>query len=538
MRTRLRRPRATLAPAGRTRLRRPRAAAAAAGVLLAGGAGLAVALSGCGALGGIVPGLLDGGRVDTVGTVEFGRPLAVPPLDEGELDASGTRVFDLTAQAGTTEFTTGKQTPTWGFNGSYLGPTLVANRGETVRVDVHNDLPEATTVHWHGMHLPARMDGGPHQPIAPGATWSPEWTIDQPAATLWYHPHPHGQTETHVARGLAGMFLVRDPAEAALALPRNYGVDDIPLIVQDKRFTADGAFDDGTRGFVGALGDTLLVNGTLGPFLDVTTQTVRLRLLNASTARSYDFGFADDRTFQLIASDGGLLDAPVPATRIRLSPGERAEIVVRFVPGETTTLRSTAPALGTEPEVANRNGGADRFDVLQLRAAASLTPSSGQDAAARLSTIERLRESDVTTRRTITLDGFAIDDDVMQLDRIDQVVQLGATELWTVQNEMELPHNFHVHDVQFQVLSIGGAPPPPELGGWKDTVYLPPDTELRLIMRFDDYADPDAPYMYHCHLLWHEDQGMMGQFVVVEPGQHVESGQGAGTIEGNGHDHH
>jgi FtsP/CotA-like multicopper oxidase with cupredoxin domain len=513
-------------------LRRPRATATAAGVLLAGGAAVALALSGCGALGGIVPGLLDGGTVDTVGTVDFVRPLAIPPLDEGELDASGTRVFDLTAAAASTEFEPGNQNPTWGFNGSYLGPTLVANRGEKVRVDVHNELPEATTVHWHGMHLPARMDGGPHQPIAPGATWSPEWTIDQPAATLWYHPHPHGQTEAHVARGLAGLFLVRDPEEAALALPRNYGVDDIPLIVQDKRFTADGAFDDGTRGFVGTLGDTLLVNGTLAPYLDVTRETVRLRLLNASTARTYDFGFADDRSFQLIASDGGLLDAPVPATRIRLSPGERAEIVVRFVPGETTTLRSTAPALGTEPEVASRNGGADRFDVLQLRAASSLTPSPAPDAPAQLTTIERLRESDVTAERTITLDGFAIDDDVMQMDRIDQVVQLGATELWTVRNEMELPHNFHLHDVQFQVLSVDGAPPPPELGGWKDTVYLPPDTEFRLIMRFDDYADPDAPYMYHCHLLWHEDQGMMGQFVVVEPGQ------GAGTIEGNGHDHH
>ncbi|MCS5719949.1 multicopper oxidase domain-containing protein [Herbiconiux sp. CPCC 205763] len=517
----------------RTRVRRPRATLAAAGVLLAGGAVLAIGLGGCGALGGIVPGLLDGGRVDTVGAVEFDRALAVPPLDEGRLDASGTRVFDLTAQTGTTEFQSGAQTPTWGFNSSYLGPTLVADRGEKVRVDVRNELPEATTVHWHGMHLPAAMDGGPHQPIAPDTTWSPTWTIDQPAATLWYHPHPHGRTEAHVARGLAGLFLVRDPEEAALALPRNYGVDDIPLIVQDKRFTSDGAFDDGTRGFVGALGDTLLVNGTLGPYLDVTSEAVRLRLLNASTARTYDFEFADDRTVQLIASDGGLLDAPVPATRIRLSPGERAEIVVRFVPGETTTLRSTPPDLGTEPEVASRNGGADRFDVLQLRAAASLTPAaSAPDAPARLTTIERLRESDVTARRTITLDGFAIDDDVMQMDRIDQVVELGATELWTVRNEMQLPHNFHVHDVQFQVLSVGGAPPPPELGGWKDTVYLPPDTEVRLIMRFDDYADPDAPYMYHCHLLWHEDQGMMGQFVVVEPGQ------GAGTIEGTGHDHH
>jgi FtsP/CotA-like multicopper oxidase with cupredoxin domain len=477
-----------------------------------------------------VPGLLDGGHVDTIGAVSFDRPLAVPPLAESTVDASGTRLFDLTAAASTTEFLPGLQTPTWGFDGSYLGPTLVAKRGENVRVDVHNDLAEATTVHWHGMHLPAAMDGGPHQPIAPGTEWSPEWTVDQPAATLWYHPHPHGDTEDHVAAGLAGMFIVQDDVEAALPLPRTYGVDDVPLIVQDKRFTSTGAFSEGSRGFVGALGDTILVNGTVGPYLDVTTEAVRLRILNASTARTYDFGFDDDRGFQLVASDGGLLDAPYATDRIQLSPGERAEIVVPFAAGETATLRSTPPDLGVDESAAARNGGSDSFDVLQVRAAATLAPSPELPAA--LASIERLKESDVTATRDLRLDGFVINQEPMDMSRIDEVVQLGATEVWTVKNGMEMPHNFHVHDVQFQVLTIGGSPPPPELAGWKDTVYLRPDIDYRLIMRFDDYADPDAPYMYHCHLLWHEDQGMMGQFVVVEPGQ------GAGTIEGNGHDHH
>ena len=193
-----------------TRLRRPRATLSALAAVAAGGL-IAVAFAGCGIAGP--------GQVSTIGKVDFDKPLAIPPLAESTVEADGTRVFALDAQAGATEFEPGEPSSTWGFNGSYLGPTIVAKRGEHVRVDVTNSLEEPTTVHWHGMHLPAEMDGGPHQMVEPGATWSPEWDIDQQAATLWYHPHPHGETEDHVSRGLAGMFIVQDDAEAALALP-------------------------------------------------------------------------------------------------------------------------------------------------------------------------------------------------------------------------------------------------------------------------------------------------------------------------------
>ena len=151
------------------------------------------------------------------------------------MDADGTRVFDLDTRAGGKEFRPGRTTPTWGFNGGYLGPTLRAERGERVRANVRNSLDEASTVHWHGMHLPAGVDGGPHQMVDFGDRWSPQWTVDQPAASLWYHPHPHGATEKHVQRGLAGMFLLDDEPSAALPLPQRYGVDDLPLIVQDVR---------------------------------------------------------------------------------------------------------------------------------------------------------------------------------------------------------------------------------------------------------------------------------------------------------------
>jgi suppressor of ftsI len=314
-----------------TRLRRPRATLSALAAVAAGGL-IAVAFAGCGIAGP--------GRVDTIGEVDFDKPLAIPPLAESTVDADGTRAFALDAQAGATEFEPGEPSRTWGFNRTYLGPTIVAKRGEHVRVDVTNSLEEPTTVHWHGMHLPADMDGGPHQMVEPGGTWSPEWDIDQQATTLWYHQHPHGETEDHVARGLAGMFLVQDDAEAALALPREYGVDDIPVIVQDTGFSAAGEQEANPRGYAGGLGDELIVNGTRGPYLDVHDEVVRLRLLNASTARSYAFAWSDGRPMEVIGTDGGLLEASVELDHVRLSPGERAEVLLRVAPGEELELQS------------------------------------------------------------------------------------------------------------------------------------------------------------------------------------------------------
>ncbi|MFD4957376.1 multicopper oxidase family protein [Microbacterium sp. NPDC058389] len=444
------------------------------------------------------------------GTVPFENPMAVPPLAESHVEG-GVRVFSLTAEEGRTSFVAQGATPTLGYNGAYLGPTLVAERGEQVRVDVTNALTDTTTVHWHGMHLPAAMDGGPHTPIAAGALWQPAWTVDQPAATLWYHPHLHGRTREQVDAGLAGMFLVRDDEESALALPRDYGVDDFPLIVQDRSFNADGSFAGGLgMQFDGVLGDTILVNGTAAPYLEVTTEKVRLRLLNGSSARMYDFAFADGREFDLIGTDGGLLDAPVASTDIPLSPGERAEIVVALEPGERIALRSNAP----DPAL---HAGSAAFDVLELRAAASLAPSP--DVPAHLADIPAPDPTGAVAERTFVMSGHNINDAQMDLGRADVVATVDTSEVWTVRNDNPLPHSFHVHDMQYRILSIDGSPPPARLAGYKDTIALEGDREYRLLVRFDDYADPTTPYMYHCHLLWHEDQGMMGQFLVVEPGQ-------------------
>src|SRR6266498_4163288 len=344
-------------------------------------------------------------RADTsnLGKLDFANQLNIPPLLQPHVDAAGAKVFDLRLQAGSSQLLPGKAAETWGINGAYLGPTLRASLGDKVRINVTNTLPEATTLHWHGMHLPAKADGGPHQLIAPGATWSPTWTIDQPAATLWYHPHPHGQTEDHVSRGLSGLFLLDDPQSRALALPKRYGVDDIPVIIQDKRF----------------------------------------RLLNASTARTYDVGFADDRAFELIAT--------------------------AFRPGERALLRSFQPDLGENRLTARFDGGDDTFDLLQVRAAGELRGAA--PVPARLARHAPLDPGSATrTRRIEITSSNSIDGKSMDMDRIDQVVTVGTTEVWEVRNGSGSFHNFHVHDVQFEILSYGGAPPPPYLAGPKDTV--------------------------------------------------------------------
>jgi FtsP/CotA-like multicopper oxidase with cupredoxin domain len=480
--------------------------------------GLVAVVLGCGGGAALVGVYYRGLSTSTAGKVRFANRLAVPPLAPSHVDGSGRRVFDLVAAPGTHDFGHGR-TPTWGFNGGYLGPTLRAARGEQVLVNVRNDLGEETTMHWHGMHLPAAMDGGPHQPIPPGTTWSPTWRIDQPAATLWYHPHPHGETARHVYRGLAGLFITDDPATEVAALPHEYGVDDVPLIVQDKSFDGAGRLDTGTPFLsgVGILGDTVAVNGTVGAYLDVRTDRVRLRLLNASNARSYDFGFADGRRFALVGTDGGLLPAPVDTDRIMLSPGERAEIVVTVQPGERTVLRSFPPDLGVGSVSGRMNGGADTFDILELRAAATLAPRPA--VPAHLVDVPRLNFAAAAQTRSFALGDSEINGRSMEMTRIDAVVVKDTTEVWTVTNRDGAPHNFHVHDVQFQVLSVGGHAPPPELGGWKDTVYLPAGQPVTIVARFADYADPDSPYMFHCHVLRHEDRGLMGQFVVVNAGQ-------------------
>nr|WP_165241955.1 multicopper oxidase domain-containing protein [Corynebacterium lizhenjunii] len=453
------------------------------------------------------------------------RPLPIPPVLEGEVDAEGVRVFKLTAQDGHSEVLPGNtSTRTWGFNGAFLGPTLRARRGERVRAEISNNLIEMTTVHWHGMKLPAFADGGPHSPIEPGKTWSPSWEIIQPAATVWYHPHPHLATATHAYRGLAGMFIIDDDVSQNLALPHDYGVDDIPVVVMDAKFTADGQLDHSSDNTLGLLGTTPVVNGITNPQFQATTSRLRLRLLNGASMRFYTFALSNGAPLQVIATDSGLLDAPVEAEHVLVGPGERVEVLVDLEPGEDVTLRSVPRKDNfgiPQDEYSADFGFGDEFEILHLLGpesadAASASPIPGvlDPAAAKVPGTSGLVE------RNFVLNTFMINGEQMDMARVDQVIDRKEPEVWTVSNEnADWPHNFHIHNARFRVLEYSGTDVEVPTYGWKDIVNLPPKATAKLLVEFGHFPDPTIPYMYHCHMLLHEDEGMMGQYVVVERGE-------------------
>ena len=222
----------------------------------------------------------------------FSTVLPIPPLLEKTSAVTGLFSFELTAQKGSVSFIDGLETPTYGFNGDFLGPTIRFRRSEMIEIDVINELNEKTTVHWHGLHIPGEMDGGPHQVIEPGAVWKPFFEVAQEAATLWYHPHLLGKTGEQAYKGLAGMIIIDDENSDALAIPKKYGVDDIPLIIQDKRFFENGefAYVTGTPDIMhGVIGNVVLVNGVHEPYLAVSRGLVRFRLLNGSDSTIHQY---------------------------------------------------------------------------------------------------------------------------------------------------------------------------------------------------------------------------------------------------------
>lgn len=464
------------------------------------------------------------------------NPLFVP-------DTLSGIVFNLSVQTGSKQFIGTNNTPTLGYNGNFLGPTLLINKGDSISLNVTNNLTQPTTIHWHGFHVAAKNDGGPHQIISPGSTWSPAFKMRNEASTFWYHPHGEAKTEIQVSKGLAGMIIVRDSTEANYALPRKYGVDDFPLIVQSKAF--DILYQIATATHEDSV---IMVNGTIDPYLQVPKQVVRLRLLNGSADRTYNFGLSDNSAFYLIGSDGGLLSQPYLTNRIRLSTGERAEILIDFSSytlGTQLYLKSYASELsrgiigadsvGTSSIVimegyySNPLNGAD-FNILRLDvSAATATPVTSipvtftpkvpfLESSADVTRSVHFSSDTVTSGSQGYVDGpFLMNEIPFNMDSINITTYLNDIEIWTLTNETMVAHPFHIHDIEFYVLDINGNPPPPEYQGLKDVILVKPDDTVRFITQFTTFADPDVPYMFHCHLLHHEDDGMMGSFLVLDP---------------------
>ena len=476
------------------------------------------------------------------------QQLHIPELIDARQRGNG---ISLKAQTGWTAFFPNLESVTRGFNGSYLGPTLRLHRGDEIEMAVTNGMRDRTAVHWHGLLLPAEADGGPHQMIQPGATWRPQVKVDQPAATLWYHAHVHHDTARQVYSGLAGMILIADDAEQALGLPSDYGVNDIPLILQDKLFEHEQlAYPNHPMvAMHGLRGDTFLVNGTPNAVARVPAGLARLRLLNASNARVFDLSFSDGRLFHWIATDAALLEKPVERRSLWLAPGERAEVLVDFSDRRGVALRTNPdPTLGMGMMGMMGMMGGMRVMAEPLGGAAEILhfEPHGSGTAPRpiprhLVAQERLDPGKAVRRRRLVLtmgpgmmgrgdrtsgitgrgmrpggtggmmEMFGINGRPYDMERIDQAVRLGDTEIWEVTGEM-MAHPFHMHGVHFEVLSRAGSQPTISDRGLKDTVLVQEPVEL--LVRFTQPA-ATFPFVYHCHTLEHEDRGMMSQFKTV-----------------------
>ncbi len=452
-------------------------------------------------------------------------------------DTLGGAEISLNIHKDSVQFFTGIKSNTYAFNQyHYLGPTLFFHKNKNVSIHVKNSLNDTTTIHWHGIHLPPIFDGGPHTPILPNDSWNPKFTIKDHAATYWYHPHMHMKTAEQAIKGAAGLIIVKDSIESALNLPRSYGNDDIPLVIQCQQYDSLNQAMP-----LGMQDSTILVNGALANnghevYANLPAQIVRLRILNASGERTFNFGLSGNKNFTIIGSDGGLLNTPVNTNRIRLSPGERSELLLDLNGFENQTLYlmcygSELP-MGVQggptmpmpkgPPMNSPLNGID-FHILTIKVGVqSLNPVTTIPKI--LVNQNPLQLNDVITFRTIkftadnmmVMDGpFYFNDSSFDMMRIDYFIPINNVEGWKLINETMVAHPFHIHDVQFNLVEREGNTPLPQELGRKDVVLVLPYDSVMFLTKFEDFTDTIVPYMYHCHILMHEDDGMMGQFLVV-----------------------
>ena len=509
------------------------------------------------------------------------RPaLPIPDL----LTADASNRIQLIVQAGQSNFA-GKTATTWGYNGNLLGPAVKLNKGQSVTVDIHNQLTEETTLHWHGLEIPGEVDGGPQGIIPAGGKRSVTFTPDQRAATCWIHPHQHGKTGRQVAMGLAGLVLIEDEEIRKLLLPKQWGIDDVPVIMQDKQFSADGQINyqlDIMTAAVGWFGDTLLTNGAIFPQHAAPRGWLRLRLLNGCNARSLNIAASDNRPLYVIASDGGLLAEAVKVTELPMLMGERFEVLVDVSDGKAFDLvtlpvsqmgMAVAPfdkphpvmrvqpllitASGTLPDTLTSMPALPSLDGLTVRKLQlSMDPMldmmgmqmlmkkyggqamAGMDHGKMMGHMNNdnmghgnmdhgnmnhgemgnmqhggmgnmKQEGTFDFHNANRINGLAFD-----MNKPMFAAAKGQHERWVIsgQGDMML-HPFHIHGTQFRILSENGKAPAAHRTGWKDTVRVEGGVS-EVLVKFDHDAPKEHAYMAHCHLLEHEDTGMMLGFTV------------------------
>ncbi|KRO17299.1 multicopper oxidase family protein [Lacticaseibacillus saniviri] len=448
----------------------------------------------------------DGGYVPLVAPDTPQNALAIPPLASPDSETTNEVSYTVTAQAGESQLLPGKKTKTWGYNADLLGRTLIFRDGQHIHVTLKNQLPELTTFHWHGLNVSGPIiDGGCHAPVYPDKSSDIDFTLHQQAATTWLHAHPCPSTAEQVWHGLAAMVIVKDDHEDSLPLPHNYGVDDIPMVLQDRRFHEDNQWDyradydpDGVQG------PTAMINGTINPYFDVTTQKIRLRLLDGANRREWRLHLSDDLPFTQIAGDGSLLPEPVEMTHLMITCAERAEVIIdfgKYKPGDKVVLYS------------------DDVPLVEFRIH-DYNPDT-TELPEHLLDINPPAVDPTTPIRHIVMSGMdesvALDGKKFNMQRIDATQPMGQAQYWDVTNTNTMDggmvHPFHVHGTQFLIISRNGKAPYPNEHGYKDTVGVNPGETVRLLVRFD----LPGVYMYHCHIIEHEDGGMMAQIESYDP---------------------
>lgn len=469
----------------------------------------------------------------------FTMPLTVPPVLRPVRSDASADYYEIVQREGTVEMLPGVRTTVWGYNGIFPGPTIESRSGRRTVVRHLNELPVPVVVHLHGGHTPPTSDGYPTDLILPTGTGPGQtrsmvddpqasvttgqrtytYPLQQRAAILWYHDHRMDYTGASIWRGLAGFHLIRDPEEDALPLPR--GDRELPLMITDRAFTADGSLrypsidpslattPGVTTGYTaGVLGDVILVNGRPWPLAHVDGARYRMRVLNASNARRYRLALDPPPPggggLVQIGSDGGLLEHPISHDAIDIAPAERFDVIVdfaRYPVGQHVTLVNQ---FGTGPTAAVM-----RFQVARAATDDTHIPD-------RLSTIAALDPTAATVTRTMLFQdhgqtmGWTINGAPFSPGHVNAAPRLGAVEVWRLISDFH--HPIHLHLVHFQVLSRGLNGPGPYDHGWKDVLDLRPAEEAAIITRFD--GDPGR-YVFHCHNLEHEDMAMMGNFTLT-----------------------
>ncbi len=412
---------------------------------------------------------------------------------------------------------------------SWLGPIIRIRRGATFIATLSNTLDEETTVHWHGLDVPAQMDGHPMHAVEPGHSRTYAFRVENRAGTYWFHPHPHMMTATQVYRGLAGMFIVEDDEEQALPLPR--GDYDVPLIIQDRVFNASNEMVYQPSGMAGMFGDQIVVNGRPNAVHRCATRVYRLRFLNGSNSRIYKLGWSDEAPMTVIGTDGGLLRAPVTVPYVMLAPGERVEVWADWrgkEVGESVMLQSLAfSGAGPVGNPTLPHGSAFdimRFDMAYLDSDTLVLPQT-------LSTIDPLPSSQSpnwnnprTFALTMQMGQFLINGRTFEMMAVapEEIVRSGEIDTWRLTNTGTMglmPHPMHLHGRQFQIQSRTILPSQASNWetvrygyvdeGWKDTLLLMPGESVTFLVKHGPHL---GLFMYHCHNLEHEDMGMMRNF--------------------------